>query len=265
VVDAMPADAGRNARKLAELSRRTGLNVIAPTGLHHVRFYAADHWSTRATVPELADLFAADVTQGIDERDYSGPIVVRSDHRAGVIKVAGSEGGPSERDRRVFVAAAIAHDRTGVPILTHCEQGTGAIEQIRLLADLGVASSHVVVSHVDGVVDRGYHREICASGAFAEYDHGFRWADQPNGTLQLIDWMAEDGRMDQVVLGTDAARRGYYRAYGGEPGLTFLLDAFSRQLTEHGHDAATRHRLFVSNPARAFAFTVISAAAGANG
>src|SRR5438034_11502389 len=35
VVDAMPCGAGRNAGKLAELSRRTGVHVIAPTGLHH--------------------------------------------------------------------------------------------------------------------------------------------------------------------------------------------------------------------------------------
>src|SRR5438067_1818064 len=38
-VDAMPADTGRNAEKLAELSRRTGLHIVAPTGLHHERFY----------------------------------------------------------------------------------------------------------------------------------------------------------------------------------------------------------------------------------
>ena len=45
VVDAMPCDAGRNATKLAELSRRTGVHVIAPTGLHHDRYYGPAHWS----------------------------------------------------------------------------------------------------------------------------------------------------------------------------------------------------------------------------
>jgi predicted metal-dependent phosphotriesterase family hydrolase len=39
VVDAMPCDAGRNAGKLAELSRRTGVQIVAPTGLHHERYY----------------------------------------------------------------------------------------------------------------------------------------------------------------------------------------------------------------------------------
>ena len=45
----------------------------------------------------LADLFVADIVEGIDELDYSGPVVRRTDHRAGVIKIAGSDGGPSKR------------------------------------------------------------------------------------------------------------------------------------------------------------------------
>ena len=34
-VDAMPADCGRNPVKLAELARRSGVQLIAATGLHH--------------------------------------------------------------------------------------------------------------------------------------------------------------------------------------------------------------------------------------
>ena len=254
VVDAMPCDAGRSAEKLAELARRTGIHVIAPTGLHHDRYYGPTHWSARITVDELAELFTLDVTDGIDAYDYAGPVVRRTPYRAGVIKVAGSEDGPSPRDRRVFEAAAEAHRRTGVPILTHCEGGTGALEQIRLLADRGVDLSHVVVSHVDKIVDRGYHREILATGAFAEYDQAFRWGDRPNGTLQLLGWMADDGLTDRVVLGMDAARRRYYLVFGGAPGLPWLLASFIPAMAAAGIDAATRQALFVANPARAYAF-----------
>ena len=73
IVDAMPCDAGRSALKLAELSRRTGVHVIAPTGLHHDRYYGPAHWSARLRVEELATLFVLDVTDGIDLNDYSGP------------------------------------------------------------------------------------------------------------------------------------------------------------------------------------------------
>lgn len=254
VVDAMPADAGRNAIKLAELSRLTGVNIVAPTGLHHERYYGPSHWSNRIDEEELADLFTADVEEGIDANDYSGPVVHRTTFRAGVVKIAGSLDGPSTRDARIFAAAAETHRRTGVPIITHCEGGTGAVEQLRLLADLGVAARHVTLSHVDKIVDRGYHRELLATGATAEYDQAFRWEARENGTLILLEAMIEDDLADRIVLGMDAARQGYYRVYGGRPGLTYLLDGFSRAMADRGIDGPRRDALFVANPARAFAF-----------
>ncbi|MFL5671614.1 MAG: phosphotriesterase [Chloroflexota bacterium] len=254
VVDAMPCDAGRNATKLAELSRRTGVHVIAPTGLHHDRYYGPAHWSHRVGSEDLAELFVLDVTDGIDELDYSGPIVRRTPQRAGVIKVAGSLDGPSERDRKVFEGAAIAHARTGVPILTHCEAGTGALEQVELLTSLGVDPPHITLSHVDKVADRAYHRQVLATGVYLEYDQSFRSTKEPNPTAALIAAMIDDGYGNRIVLGMDAARRGYYRVYGGSPGLTWLLDGFTDILETAGVDADARRRLFVDNPARAFAF-----------
>lgn len=251
VVDAMPCDAGRDAMRLAEVGKRSGVHVIAPTGLHHARFYDDRHWSLAAAPEDLADLFVADILDGIDAFDYGGPIVRRTPHRAGVIKVAGSRDGLTDRDRRAFEAAALAHARTGCPILTHCEDGTGALEQLRLLAEFGVEPARVALSHVDKVVDRGYHREILSTSAFVEYDQAFRWPDDgDNGTLRLVEWIIEDGREDQVVLGMDAARRGYLAAYGGSPGLGFLLGPFSDMMAKRGIGKAARDRFFVANPAR---------------
>ena len=252
-VDAMPADTGRNVTKLAELSRQTGVHIVAATGLHHARYYGPSHWSVRLDEADLADLFSAEIRDGIDANDYSGPVVRRTRHRAGVVKVAGSDGGLSVRDARIFAGAAETHLRTGAPILTHCEAGTGALEQLRFLGDRGVPAEHVILSHIDKVPDDGYHREILASGAYGEYDQAFRWGERPNSTLDLIEAMARVGLADRIVLGMDAARQGYYRAYGGWPGLTYLLDGFATALDERDL-GALRPTLFIDNPARALAF-----------
>ncbi len=256
-IDAMPADCGRNPAKLADLSRRSRVRIVAATGLHHEKFYGPSHWSLRADEDELADLFVADVDIGIDERDYSGPLVRRTEIRAGIVKVGGSQGGPSERDLPIFRAAAAAHARTGVPIHTHCEGGTGALEQIRVLTDAGVPAEQISLSHLDKVVDPGYHREVFATGAFAVYDQAFRWGDRDNCTLRLLEAAVGDGHGGQVMLGMDAARQGYYRAFGGEPGLPYLLTTFSDQLEARGLGPEVRHRFFVENPARAFAFAEV--------
>lgn len=259
-IDMMPADCGRNPDKLAELARRTGVHLVGATGLHHEKFYRAGHWSVGASEERLADRFVADVETGMTERDDDGQPTLQTSVRAGVLKVAGSEGGPSARDVPIFRAAAEAHRRTGVPIHTHCEAGSGALEQIRLLTDAGVPAQRISLSHVDKVVDRGYHESILASGAFVVYDQGFRWGERSNGTLQLLEWMADDGRLGQVMLGMDAARQGYYRSFGGKPGLDWLLTGFSADLEAIGIGSATRQRLFVDNPARAFAFAPIEEA-----
>ena len=75
--------------------------------------------------------------------------------------------------------------------------------------------------------------------------------------------IAEDELLDHVVLGMDAARRGYYSVYGGRPGFTWLLDGFSTAMDERDLGADVRRRLFVDNPARVFAFAIEDGGAAA--
>jgi phosphotriesterase-related protein len=247
VVDAMPADAGRNVVKLAEISRRSGVHVIAATGLHHARYYGERHWGELLEPEELADLFVADVQDGIDAHDCNGPVVRRTPHRAGVVKVAGSSDGPSARDRRIFEAAALAVARTGTAVLTHCEGGTGGLAQLQLLDRLGVPPSRVILSHTDKVADRGYHRELLAAGAFLVYDQGLR---SPETTARLVALMVEDGHGDRLLLGTDGARRSLWSVLGGSPGLAALATRLGRRLAaELG--PAVMDRIWVVNPAAA--------------
>lgn len=257
IVDATPCGFGRNPLKLADASRRSGVHVVAGTGLHLAQWYLPGGWTEHESVEQLAARFEADITDGIDAADYSGDVVERTEHRAGVIKIAGSAE-LTDRERRVYEAAAIAHARTGCPILTHCTDGLGAIEQVALLGELGVRTGHVTLSHTDKVVDRGYHREILATGASVEYDQGFRWKpDVDNGTLTLLAWMLEDGFDDEVMLGLDAARQGYWTTYGGTPGWTFLLGEFAERMQVRGITADVQRAIFVTNPARAFAFAEV--------
>ena len=256
VVDAMPADCGRDVLMLAQISRRSGVHVIAPSGLHHERYYHDRHWSVRLSAEEIAGLFVADIVDGIDELDYNGPIVKRTPHKAGVMKIAGSTGGLTQRDEKVFAAAALAQQRTGCPILTHCEGGTGALEQVEWLTEHGGDPAHIVLSHVDKVVDRAYLRDIAATGARVEYDQGFRWGEEPNGTLQLLEWAAEDGLLGHITLGLDAARQGYWSEFGGAPGWTYLLGEFAGLMRERGLGDTEQHQLFVDAPAGAYTFGV---------
>lgn len=254
IVDAMPCDAGRDATQLAEISRRTGVHIVASTGLHVAAYYPPRHWGELLSERELSELFISDIEDGIDELDYSSPIVKRSSHRAGVIKVAGGRDRLSEREKRAFRAAARAAAVTAAPIITHTEGGTAALEQIELLEAEGADLRHVVISHADRRPELDYHRAILDRGVRVEYDSGIRWpAEQGNPTADLIAELLPHFP-DQIMIGMDAAKQKYWEAFGGAPGLTFLMTTHLKLLRERGVGDELLHKMLVGTPADAFAF-----------
>ena len=211
-----PSDCGRNPAKLAELSRRTGVQLVAATGLHHERFYGPSHWSLRASEDELADLFIADVV-GRDRRARLRRADRAADRRPGGHRQGRRQPGRPVSTRPADLPCrrsdAPPHGRPGPHPLRGRDRRAGA--DLDVLVDAGVPAEHISLSHVDKVVDRGYHRELLATGAFAVYDQAFRWGDRENGTLRLLEWAVADGHAGQVMLGMDAARQGYYRHSAG--------------------------------------------------
>ena len=254
MVDSMPCGGGRNVLKLAKVSQISGVHILCPTGVHLPIYYPSGHWSERFDCDALTTIFIDEIRNGIDRNDTNGPNIELTRHRAGLIKVASGLDRLDERAQRIFSAAAAAHVSTGATILTHTEQGTAGIEQVRFLMDHGVSPSHIVISHLDRKPDVTYHREVLSTGVYLEYDSTFRWKGIENPTLDLLIALASDGFLAQLMLGMDAARFKYWRIFGGEPGLTFLLDSFSKMLLSMGWKQDHLKAIFVDNPARAYAF-----------
>lgn len=254
MIDSMPCDSGRNVLKLAELSRRTGVHIVCPTGLHLAKYYDPGHWAHDYTEEELAVLFIADIRDGVDRRDYNGPLVQRTAHRAGVIKIA-TDRKFTSREEKVFAAASQAQRATGCPILTHTEQGELALQQIERLRSHGVDLAHVCLSHTDRKPDVGYHRDILSSGVRVEFDGAFRWKTaEGNPTRDLLLALLPE-YPHQIMLGMDAARRSYWKSHGGAPGLSYLLTDFTAQLRANSVTDEMLHRIFVTTPAATFSFS----------
>ena len=254
IVDAMPAAAGRGPVRLAEISRQSRVHVIACTGLHTSKYYDGQRWTAEESPEVLAGLFVADIEDGIDEYDYMGPVIRRTPHRAGILKVGVLEEAPTDRDRRVFEAAALAHQETGVPVLTHCEGGVGAMAQVHLLSELGVSLDRVVISHTDKVTDLGYHRNLLETGVYLEYDQALRQGEEAReGTGRIVAAMVEEGHVDRLMLSTDGARRSLWSVHGGL-GLAWLASRFVDMLHELGVADEAIETMFLANPARFLAF-----------
>jgi 5-phospho-D-xylono-1,4-lactonase len=245
MVDTMPSGQGRDLGRLAVISRQTGVHIIGASGLHTAKYYEGVPWAEEESAPDLAERFTDEIVEGADGTSY----------RCGVLKVASGPEGVDGRARRLFEAAAIAHQRTGAPIITHCEDGHHGLQQVELLASLGVGLDRVLLSHTDKVVDIGYHRELLQTGVNLGYDRALRQPlDDPAGTAWLIGEMVAAGFSDRLMLGTDGARRTLWSAYGGSPGLARLLTDFVPSLQGRGVDERTIRRLLVENPRRWLTF-----------
>jgi phosphotriesterase-related protein len=250
MVDATPFDLGRDVELLAEVSRRSGVTILAATG----------HWllpsvfMANRSVSELADLFLADLTTGADGTSI----------RCGVMKVA-SEDEITPFDRRVLEAVAIAHRDTGAPIITHAAARNRIGEaQAAVFEELGVPPDRVVIGHADdtydldyltGLADRGYviGMDRIPCGNLPEY--GGRTVEDRIG--MIVDLVAR-GYGDRVVVGHDdpiwaglLTAEDQARHLDANPnGITFIHRRVLPALREHGLDEAAVHRIMVDNPRR---------------
>lgn len=241
MLDCMPNGSGRSAEKLATISKASGVNIIATTGLHHDRYYRQFDEIETLSAEALAQVFITDVESGMEGTKF----------KAGMIKMVTSGPTIKDRERRLFEAVAIAQHETGAPVISHCEHGTGAIEQIELINKLKIPIHKVTLSHTDKENDYGYHRELLSSGINVEYDQSLRQSkDDKPASAELMKTMIDEGFIDQIMLGTDGARRSLWSSLGGSPGLAWLYSGWSKKLIQSGLTQEQLDKVFIDNPAR---------------
>ena len=256
MVDTMPAACGRNVLKLAEVSRNSRINIIVPTGIHLEIYYPPNHWRYHLSIEELTELFIKDITEGVDELDYNCPIIKRTNHKAGMIKLATGEEKITDHQRKIFEAVVNAHHETGAPILTHTNGGKLALEQAELFAKLGADLNHVVISHVDKMRDLAYQHDLMQTGVYVEYDSHFRLKSKGDDwTYELLEKMLPQ-YADKIVIGMDMAKNTYWKSYGGKPGLTYLVNEFRKEL-EAKELIDYYERIFFTNPQKLYQFSGI--------
>jgi predicted metal-dependent phosphotriesterase family hydrolase len=250
VVDLTPVGLGRDPRGLAEVARRTGVQVVAATGFHRDAHYPAGHWALREPAEALLAVLLQDLTAGMDGRDWQGPVPSPTEVRAGIVKLGASYQRLSPAERRRLEVGAEAARRTGVPVAVHCEVGTLANELLDLLERGGVPPERVVLAHMDRNPDADLHRELADRGAYLLYDQVGRVMHRPESQLVgLVAELVDSGHHARVLLGTDTARRSALRAYGGGPGMDVLGRAFLPRLERRvGGEAVDR--IVRANPAR---------------
>jgi phosphotriesterase-related protein len=158
VVDVTPVDVGRDIRLLEEVSRKSGVHIVACTG----------HWLSPSlsmaarTVEELTDFFVLEIERGIEGTDV----------RPGVIKVAADHEGVTPFLERALRAAARASKATGVPVTTHTYAADRIGEkQADIFESEGLSPASVCLGHCDDTDDMGYLAGLVKRGYTIGMDH----------------------------------------------------------------------------------------------
>ena len=250
IVDALPAGCGRDPQALRDISRATGVHVIATTGFYRSLAYPSAHWVRSAGVEELVAALMGEVVDGMDRGDFRKPAIAPTGIRPGVLKVATSLDGIDRLERRLLHAVALAHRRSGLPVLTHAEQGTFGSGQLDLLDDAGVASTKVMVGHLDRLPDIAAHRALARRGAFLGYDGLAREQRRPYAPVAaVIRQLVDEGFSRQLLLGGDVGRRSMRSSMGG-PGIAGVLTTMGPALVASGVAREAVEDMLVANAAR---------------
>lgn len=252
MIEMTPLGFGRDPQGLRAISEATGVHIIAATGFHKSLYYDDLHWLHRYDTDTITELLVGEIVDGMDVNGLSGPRVVRSPARAGVVKIATEYHRFGRGVRRLVTAVACAHVSTGIPIATHCDKGTMAEELLDALDAEGVPASAVVLGHIDHDPDPGRLIALAERGAFLCFDMPGRIKYGPDSRIvELLERLASAGAAGQVLLGSDLARRSYWHSLGGGPGLTYLLARFAPRLRAAGLSEVASAAL-TTNAHRAF-------------
>jgi phosphotriesterase-related protein len=176
-VDPCPIELGRDAGMMAEIAEKSEMNVICTTGFYFEAMGFPVYWRAR-TVDEIAELYIREITHGIGKTGV----------KAGAIKVATGAPVITELEEKFLAAACIAQKATGVPIITHTQDGYGGPEQQKLFADGGVEAHRCLIGHCCGNPDPSYHRRVVDGGSYIGFDR-----------IGLHRYMPDETRADNLV------------------------------------------------------------------
>jgi len=260
LLDPCPNDMGRDPQLAAEVSARTGFNIICATGLFTEHDGAAAYWQYHrnlgTAVEAMAEVFIRELTVGIGA----------SDIKAGIIKIGSGAGQITEYEQLVLEAAAIAAVETGAPITTHTDQGTMGDVQQKLLLDRGVPAHRILIGHSCGSTDNAYHSRIAEGGSYLGFDRfGLELILPDEERINALVTLLRQGCERQLFISHDSVW--CFRGQPFPPALlahvdpakffnpTHIHEHIIPALLDKGITRAQIETLLVDNPRRFFSDT----------
>ena len=260
-VDPCPIELGRDVVVMQEIAEKSEMQIVCTTGFYFEAMGLPIYWRAR-TEEEIAALYIREIEKGVGDTGI----------RAGAIKVATGAPSITELEMKFLNAACIAERATGVPIITHTQDGHAGPEQQRAFKAGGVKPHFCLIGHCCGNPDPEYHRRIAAGGSYVGFDRIGLERFQPDtlradNLVRLVRgghgaqvMMSQDrhcgwlGKFARQVPPAEQAHIDALRAQGKwPPPYSYLFTDFVPMLRERGLKEAEIFSILEDNPRRFFA------------
>ncbi|HQW50410.1 MAG TPA: hypothetical protein PL082_00020 [Tepidiformaceae bacterium] len=194
VIDLTTPDLGRDVEFVREVSRASGMNVIAATGIW--RDVPRSFWTR--DIDDIATIFVREIEVGIGD----------SGIKAGCIKVANDMGGVTPEGERILRGAARACKRTGCPISTHhwAPEEVGS-RQVEIFQEEGAPMDRIAIGHSADTTDVDYLEALLRTGVYLSMDRYPGAAGRPNWEQRnaTVKALIDRGWASRLMLGHDYA------------------------------------------------------------
>jgi phosphotriesterase-related protein len=252
VIDPCPMDLGRDVEFCAEVSRKSGINLICATGAYVEAMGIP--WTFKALpVEAITDAFVKEIEQGVADTGI----------RCGVIKIATGDGEVSAYERKVLTAAAHAAKLTGVPLISHTENCSCGHEQIDIATGVGLRPSSLIVGHSDGRDDPAYQKALADRGSYVGFDRfGLEQIVPDSVRTKNLKALVDAGHRDRVMVSHDTVNCWQGALGDSDPAelskalpnwrMTHLFEHIFPELKRMGMSQDDLDHLVIENPRRYF-------------
>ncbi len=251
ILDVSTIDLGRDVLLMEEVSRASGVQIVAATGSH----LAVPRPFGDVSPDVIASLYVRELEEGIEGTGI----------KAGIIKVASDRGGITPPQEVVLRAAGRTSNQTGARISTHTWSPERIGEQqVRILKEEGVDMNLVYVGHSNDDTDMDYLLGLLDEGVWLGLDRypGGRTPGTPDweGRTEVVKKLIDAGHTNRIMLSHDysvpKARHGAEvqeeRRRTNPDGYLFITRHVLPRLKELGASDQDIQQIMVENPRRFF-------------
>ncbi len=255
IVDVTNIGINRSPQKLAEVSRRSGLNIVMGSGWYRRAWHPPGH--ELRTVESLTNEIVRDIVVGVDGTGIRSGII-------GEVSAMDIQTDPVDSiEVKGLRAAARASQITGAAITIHqwIRDGAALLKTLEIIEEEGGDLNRVVVGHIDAisVQKMAFLKSIMDRGVTLEFDllgtpyfiDAPKFDDRPMADAVVV--LVKEGYGDRLLISQDVCTKVQTKTYGGK-GYDYILTSVVPYLKSQGLSDADIRTIMVENPNRILTF-----------